>query len=557
VTVPAAPERRVGDKERFWVHDIQNERYFQVDATLAYVGQNAYAWVQDGLTVSEDRLVEGARTFSDSIMPAVRQAFGSEWSPGIDGDVRVHILHHESIPGVAGYFSSTDELPASVEPHSNEREMFYVNASSYRPGSYDYLSLLAHEFQHMIHYNLDRNEPVWVNEGMSDLAAHIAGYGGQNALAFINRPDTGLAEWDPTPGMNAPHYAASYAFFAYLRAQHGDEAIKSIAAQKTNGRTGIEDGLRAIGVDRSFDEIFADWVVANRVHDNGRAADRYSYGAAASIDRVVPEALPKDGARGWVHQYATDYYDVTDLVEDGSLQLAFTGDPVVGLLGDVPLSDGTVWWSQRADGSDSRLTRAFDLSDVDQAQLRFRMWHDLEPNWDYAYFLVSTDGGDTWQSLATEHTTDDNPNGNNLGNGLTGSSNRWIDETLDLTPYAGNDEVLVRFEVITDDAVSLAGLALDDLALDAIGWTDDAETDDGEWAAEGWVRIDPRLPQRWAVQLIVDGPDAVQVHRVVVAPEGADTPIRLQGIPDAATVTVAISAMTPATRNEGGYHLEP
>ena len=39
-----------------------------------------------------------------------------------------------------------------------------------------YETVLAHEFQHMVHWNNDRNEETWVNEGMSELAQEVAGY---------------------------------------------------------------------------------------------------------------------------------------------------------------------------------------------------------------------------------------------------------------------------------------------------------------------------------------------------------------------------------------------
>ncbi|MFN2251861.1 MAG: hypothetical protein ACK2UL_08085, partial [Anaerolineae bacterium] len=62
----------VGDRETFWVHDIQGERYFQIEAVLEYVGDNAYFWSQDGLSLSRESLERGGQTFSDSVIPAVR-----------------------------------------------------------------------------------------------------------------------------------------------------------------------------------------------------------------------------------------------------------------------------------------------------------------------------------------------------------------------------------------------------------------------------------------------------------------------------------------------------
>ena len=54
----------------------------------------------------------------------------------------------------------------------------------------------------------------------------------------------------------------------------------------------------------------------------------------------------------------------------------------------------------------------------------------------------------------------------------------WIDETVDLTPFAGRD-VLVRFEYVTDQGFNLRGALVDDVAIPEIGFLDDAETDTG------------------------------------------------------------------------------
>jgi hypothetical protein len=223
------------------------------------------------------------------------------------------------------------------------------------------------------------------------------------------------------------------------------------------------------------------------------------------------------------------------------------------LLDAAGSGSGHFWWSSRADGADSRLTGRFDLRGVTTATLGFKLWHDLEENWDFAYFLASTDGGATWAKIPTARTTDHDPNGNNFGTGLTGRSGGWIEETLDLSKYAGN-EVLVRFEVVTDDAVHLSGLAVDDLAIDAIGFADDVESESPAWQPEGFLRVPPAVRQPWAVQVIVHRAGRLlAVHRPAVGADGR-TPIDVE-VPDDASVTVAVSGLAPGTRHPAGYSL--
>ncbi|MCB0240386.1 MAG: hypothetical protein KDH08_17465, partial [Anaerolineae bacterium] len=115
--------------------------------------------------------------FAEATYPTDRNFFGSEWSPGVDNDPRLHILHSEQLgDSIAGYFSGADEVSNKAQPFSNEREMFYINIDNTKPDTDFYNGVLAHEFQHMIHWYQDKNETSWVNEGMSELASELNGY---------------------------------------------------------------------------------------------------------------------------------------------------------------------------------------------------------------------------------------------------------------------------------------------------------------------------------------------------------------------------------------------
>ena len=54
--------------------------------------------------------------------------------------------------------------------------------------------------------------------------------------------------------------------------------------------------------------------------------------------------------------------------------------------------------------------------------LSFQARYQIETCWDYAYVEVSTDGGATFDSIATSASTSHNENGQNFGNGITGTS---------------------------------------------------------------------------------------------------------------------------------------
>jgi bacillopeptidase F (M6 metalloprotease family) len=98
----------------------------------------------------------------------------------------------------------------------------------------------------------------------------------------------------------------------------------------------------------------------------------------------------------------------------------------------------------------------------------------------------------------------DDPNGTNLGNGYTDTSGggrtpTWIQQEVDLTPYAGK-EIQLRFEYVTDGALNLHGLAIDDITITGV-LNDDAESDNG-WKADGFVRSTNVVAQRFLVQVL-------------------------------------------------------
>ncbi|MDQ1521709.1 MAG: immune inhibitor, partial [Actinomycetota bacterium] len=177
-------------------------------------------------------------------------------------------------------------------------------------------------------------------------------------------------------------------------------------------------------------------------------------------------------------------------------------------------SGSHAWWSGSASGANSALTRAVDLSSTPASaspQLSFWTWYRLENGYDWAYALVSINGGATWTSLATTSpdstgTTTLDPIGTAGGlggskayaNGLTGDSGSpptftgqnltpaLSQQTADLTPYAGK-QVLLRFAYTSDSGTNNENFYVDDIAVKAGAstvFTDDAETR-GAWTSSG------------------------------------------------------------------------
>jgi immune inhibitor A len=555
VTPTEPPGFELGDREVFWLHNVHSNAFFTATATLSYETPHAYWWIEEGYDVPARDLQRSAERFEDTTYPTNRRLFGSEWSPGVDGDLHVYIFLG-NVPGVGGYYSSPDEYPVEIRPRSNEHEMFYISLDNAMPGNDYFDGILAHEFQHMIHWAVDRDEETWVNEGLSELAAQVNGFdvGGSERL-FSLAPDTQLTTW-PELEDSAPHYGASYLFLAYFLERYGEDAVRRLVAEPANDRAGFDAVLAEVDPNgRSFDDLFADWVVANYLDEVDLGGGHYGY-ADLALQTPVHSALHTEFParhQDTVHQYAVDYI----LLEgEGDLTVEFTGSLVVPLVGNEAHSGEFQWWSNRGDEGDVTLTRAFDLTDLEEATLQAWMWYDLETDYDYAYVEVSTDGGDTWHLLANDHTTTTNPSENSYGPGFTGTSGggkaaTWVEETFDLTPYAGQP-VLVRFQVITDDSVNRPGLCLDDISIPELAYHDDVEGGTGGWQAAGWIRATAQIPQDYLVQIILIGSE-VQVERMSLDEQMRGT-TTIAGLgDDVGRAVLAISAMAPATTERAAY----
>ena len=162
-----------------------------------------------------------------------------------------------------------------------------------------------------------------------------------------------------------------------------------------------------------------------------------------------------------------------------------------------------VWWSGSGNdfgcppagghNFDIFLPELANLPAGTQVTVEFNSYFDIEWDYDYGFVLVSTDGGNTYQSAASQngYTTDaaQNPNANSCqqqyGNGLTGTSGSYtagtsasdrllgiypdggfVPDSYDISFAAGSSTVL-RFSYATDPGLARPGWFIDDLKVTA------------------------------------------------------------------------------------------
>ena len=512
------PLYNVGAVEKFNVQNGTTLENFTIEATLIAKSDNAYMWLDNQWLnqVDHDALRKSAQTFSNKIVPRNRALFGQEDPSGIDCDPRIHILN-TSNTDAGGYFSSIDGVTRQVRDDSNEKDMFYIDIEGVGGpeaiGSSYYNGVLAHEFQHLILNQQDQNEDSWISEGMSELAIYLNGDDpGADFIAALN-PNTQLNSW-PENGATTPEghnsYGTAFSFMLYFWDRYGDAGVQALAAADANGLAGLQQVLDQIDPGKTADDLVADWLVARLLDSPNLDEGRYGY---QQTDR--PRVEPRQTIAGYpfsdqgsVNQYAGDY---TEFTGGRDITIDFAGSTKAQMIGAQPHSGDYFLWSNRADVADLRAQHEFDLSNVKEATLQYWTWYDLEADWDYAYASISEDGGKTWQLLKAPSMTDSDPTNANFGWGYTDKSGggdraEWIQERIDLTPYAGK-KIIVAFDVINDLAVNRPALALDDVEVPEIGYRSDFEKDDGGWQLAGWLRTNNFVPQRYVAQLISFGKD--------------------------------------------------
>jgi hypothetical protein len=559
---PPASPRRVGDQETFWAFNQDTNTNFQVTATLRYITDHLYFWVQNDVRYNANDLKALADTFETQIYPTDRAFFGSEWTPGVDGDPHIYALYARNLgANVAGLFGSSDEYNPLVEQYSNAHEMFLIDTGTSLGGSYIY-STMAHEFQHMIHWYQDRNEEAWMNEGFAELAAFINGYGvGGFDWLYSNNPDLQLNDWPDQTQDTTPHYGAAYLFLAYFLDRFGEDATQALVKNQEDGMVSVDSTLRQIDATDPYtgqlitaNDFFLDWAISNYVMDSSAGDERYVYHNYPSAPQTsateTVSTCPFQPANRTVHQYGVDYIRITCA---GDYTLHFAGATSTRILPADPQSGSYAFWSNIGDESDMTLTREFDFSSV-SAPITFSYWtwYDLEKDYDYVYLEASTDG-QHWQILITPSGTAENPSGNSYGWGYNGLSKRWMQESVDLSQFA-DQKVSLRFEYVTDAEVYNKGFWLDDLSIPAINYTADFEGDDGGWQAAGFVRIQNLLPQTFRLALILKGNQSTIVQIIPVSPDQtAEIPLYLSGGEEA---TLVVSGTTRFTRELAAYQFE-
>jgi immune inhibitor A len=143
-------------------------------------------------------------------------------------------------------------------------------------------------------------------------------------------------------------------------------------------------------------------------------------------------------------------------------------------------ADQDYLYSGKGDNLDQKAVRTLDSPLAADTPVTLRADYDIEEGWDYAY--VDAKVGDAWKHVDTSASSHESPNGQNFGNGITGSSGGW--QTITGTLPAGATAYRLRYW--TDGAAGGEGLAVGEVRF---GATTDDMSDTSKFDLGGWRKV--------------------------------------------------------------------
>lgn len=344
---------QLGEVVEFYCYNVTTMQPYKIKATLKKIGKHCYIYLENGKFVPSNVIENIAYKFDEKIYPTCLKYFGDVWNPGIDGDPRITLLlldiqDNYGVNGnrayTSGYFNAMDEFSRRINQFSNMREMLYLDIYPTNPNSDQFLGVIAHELQHMIHWNYDPKEHIWLNEAFSQLSVFLNGFGHPSQLlAFIRNSDNNLISWSTESAIE--NYGQVYLFLFYLMSRFSefgkqpDFFLRSIVANKKHGLESIDEVLKKFKSKYTIAQMFGGFCVANFVNDATIANGFYAYGRGLSNFRLPPSKkflLQPFSTISKVKLWSAKgyYFDVSNY-KKSKIKISFTGQKGNGNIFDL------------------------------------------------------------------------------------------------------------------------------------------------------------------------------------------------------------------------------
>ncbi|GAA0991645.1 hypothetical protein GCM10009555_079280 [Acrocarpospora macrocephala] len=406
-----------------------------------------------------------------------------------------------------------------------------------RPQAYE--GTFAHEWQHLLQYYTDPIEGTWINEGLSDFAQTLTGYVDATRTVFDRGADSHIycyqgfgsvqTEFNPNPrdcggpenslnlwGEGNPSevladYGHAYSLMLFLYDRYGTDFLTRLHNDgELQGLASLDAALEAEGVADMYKVLHDHQTMTLVDKIVGESRNGVMLGVPKS--RVTTKSLrstvnfanpnvndnPGAGPNG-ADFVALQKANGTVLKGSELRSLSFKGAktlPTAPLTWTIVNNDpdrpgNPVLWSGNENNLNATAVARVTVPAADPT-LRFLGKYGAEFGFDYAYVVVSTDGGATYTALSSDRTID-----GPLGPALNGTTTGFEPHTFDLSAYAGQ-QILLGFQYVSDGGVNEGGFLVDDVAVGATAVSDGSSLDPFDSPTE----IKPVTVKNWNVRLV-------------------------------------------------------
>lgn len=378
-----------------------------------------------------------------------------------------------------------------------------------------YESAVAREWQKLAHSYADPSEHAWVVEGMSGFAQSLTDYvdfglsvtdrGANRDLYCFQGFGIVATPFNPTPtpcggpensltrfdeSSREADRGIATAFTIFLADRYGTDFVSALHRDAgRQGITGLAAALLAKGIADPYvvihdfqSMVLLDRIVGDTPHALFRENQRFSLKARqtgtakarvttpslhSSLNLDNPDAYDDPGVAPNGADYILLRNGAGQALTGNALQsVSFIGSPTLTpepLAWSLVTSDpdrfgNSVLFSGNGNSLDAAAVTSVTVPTVDPT-LRFVAKYGAEFAYDYGYVQVSTNGGQTYTSIAGDKTVP-----GLLGPGLNGTTSGFEPHTFDLSAYAGQN-ILLAFRYVSDSGVNEGGLLIDDVSI--------------------------------------------------------------------------------------------
>jgi hypothetical protein len=353
---------------------------------------------------------------------------------------------------------------------------------------HDYFADLSAHMCSVNGYFPQKSSGLYPASGDSDDYMYKVDIGvGNKDTVFAWTPETGTDFWpaqsqvEPTcNGMVFSNLVLSHMTHKYLAVKDEDPSLINAMTGNFNHsaiRYGLVDGPVTISIEplQNIQSVGTGTTHTLEIRESANGAISYNLSPGIQFGDPIVYVLNTDYGVWTKRDTITKTYGAMtlQLSDDASSTTNWTG--TWGTTTDAAYSPSTSF--TESDGGDYsndandtyELVQSIDLTNATDAMVTFWAKWDIEADYDYCQFQVSTNGGSSWEGQCGNYTVEGSstpwngsaqPNGEPVWEGVSD----WVFEEISLSDYLGQI-IQLRFQFESDGGVTEDGFYFDDFEV--------------------------------------------------------------------------------------------